>query len=240
MKINIAKTIEEIDFEFINSKIASGKKIRIDIGTSINAPISKYWLDNEDNIFVIGFEPNPNCVFKQNFWNGQYMNICSILDSHPKREDYYHIICGLDNVSEPTKADLFLTTNNTGCSSLLEPIIQNISGCELDGKIPVQIISAKWFLDKLNYKMIEMVKIDAQGKDLDIVSSFDNHIKNVIFLDIEGDSTRYYINAPDSKKILGTLDNLGFQCYHNLIDNYRFINTEVIPPKDYNNKTGEL
>lgn len=240
MKINLAKTISEIDFDFINSKIISGKKIRFDIGTSINAPVSKYWLDNQDNIFVIGFEPNPNCVFKENYWNGQYMNVPSIFNSHPKKQEYYHIICGFDNVEIPTKADLFLTTNNTGCSSLLEPIIENILGCDFDGKIPVELISAEWFLDRIKYDLIEMVKIDAQGKDLDIVKSFKNHLKQVVFLDVEGDSTKFYYNAPNRKKIIETIEALGFKCYDILGENYRFVNTEIDIPSGFNNITGDM
>ena len=240
MKINLAKTISEIDFNLINSKLVLGKKLRLDIGTSINAPVSKYWLDNENNIFVIGFEPNPNCVFKDNYWNGQYMNITSIFKEYSKKEDYYHLICGIDNVEDPTKADLFLTTNNTGCSSLLEPIIENISGCEFDGKIPVELISAKWFLDRINYDLIEMVKIDAQGKDLDIVKSFKNHLKQVVFLDVEGDSTRFYRNAPNEREIINTIEAFGFKCYENLNDNYRFVNSEINIPSEFNNITGDM
>ena len=30
-------------FDFINAKLRQGMKLRIDVGTSINAPVSKWW-----------------------------------------------------------------------------------------------------------------------------------------------------------------------------------------------------
>ena len=35
--------------------------VKIDIGLSYTAPISNKWLVKESDVFVLGFEPNPEC-----------------------------------------------------------------------------------------------------------------------------------------------------------------------------------
>ena len=38
------------------------KRIKLDIGLSYNAPQSNNWLKHDDDVLVIGFEPNPECI----------------------------------------------------------------------------------------------------------------------------------------------------------------------------------
>jgi hypothetical protein len=224
----IAKTFKEIDYDLINSKLNSGVKLRFDIGTSICSPVTKFWLDNcSDKIFVIGFDPNPDCVYKENLWNGSYMNIPNTFKHHPKTDYYYHVIGALDNVDVPTKAKFYRTTYNVGCSSLLKPIIENIQGCTLDDEIDVDLFAAKDILDNINFDYIELVKIDAQGKDLDIVKSFGRHLEKIVYLDVESDSSMYYEGAPNNQKINEDLSFLGFELYHNMHYNLRYKNKSL-------------
>ena len=95
-------------------------------------------------------------------------------------------------------------------------------------------------LDNLNYELIELVKIDAQGKDLDIVKSFKNHIKNVCYLDVEDDSTAQYINAAKHEDIVEYISQNGFKLYTKPDGNLRFVNTTINLPKHYNNLTGDM
>jgi hypothetical protein len=97
----------------------------------------------------------------------------------------------------------------------------------------------KYLLDRIKYDKIEMVKIDAQGKDLDIVKSFKEHLKNVVYLDVEGDTTRQYENAPNNSQIINQILALDFEYYANLGENLRFFNN-VLDTLDYNNNTGDL
>ena len=48
--------------ETINFNIPNINKIKIDIGLSYNVPQSKVWLDHDQNLMVIGFEPNPENI----------------------------------------------------------------------------------------------------------------------------------------------------------------------------------
>ncbi len=233
-------SLAEIDFDFINKKIKETAKFRIDIGTSICSPVTKYWFDNiNENIFVIGIDPNPDCFDASNFWNNQIMNIKSTFENHPKTDNYYHLCCAIDNVEKPIKSKFFRTTVNVGCSSLLKPKIENLIGCELQDIIDVDTLPMSYILDRIEYDKIEMVKIDAQGKDLDIVKSFGKHLNNVIFLDIEGDATRFYENAPNNEQIISQISALEFQHYNNLNENLRFHNMNA-DFKGFNNITGDL
>lgn len=235
-----ANGIQEIDFDFINDKLKSGMKFRIDIGTSICSPVTKYWFDNiQEDIFVIGIDPNPDCYEGNNFWNGKIMNIKSTFQDHPKTNNYYHICCAIDNVKDPIKSKFFRTTLNVGCSSLLKPKIENLFGCKLQDIIEVDTVSMKYLLDKISYDKIELVKTDAQGKDLDIVKSFGNHTKNIIYLDMEGDSTRFYENAPNNQEIINQILALDFSYYTNLGENLRFVNLNC-SSEEFSNVTGDM
>jgi hypothetical protein len=221
----LAKTFKDIDYNLINSKLNSGVKLRFDIGTSICSPVTKFWLDNCSNqVFIIGFDPNPDCVYEDNLWNGSYMNIPNTFKHHLKTDSYYHVISALDNVNIPTKAKFYRTTYNVGCSSLLKPIIENLQGCTLDDEIDVDVVAAKDILDNINFDYIELVKIDAQGKDLDIVKSFGKHIEKVVYLDVESDASMQYEDAPNNEKINKDLNDLGFELYHNMHCNLRYKN----------------
>lgn len=238
----IANSFDEIDFDLINSKLKNGCKLRLDIGTSICSPVTKFWLDNcPEDMFVIGFDPNPDCVYKDNFWDGRYMNIPNTFKTHPRTDSYYHVIGALDNVPEKTKTKFYKTTVNVGCSSLMKPIIQNITGCSLDEVIDVEVFSAADLLKRINIDLIEMVKIDAQGKDLDIVKGFGDFIKKVVFLDVESDSSMYYEGAPNDDKINSEIAKLGFSLYAYSGNNIRYKNNQIeLIPEGFNNITGAL
>jgi hypothetical protein len=237
----LAQTYQEIDYQLINKILKDGAKLRIDIGTSICSPVTKFWLDNiEEDILVLGFDPNPDCVFANNFWNNSYMNILETFKNHPKTNSYYHIIGALDNVPSPQKGIFYRTTVNVGCSSLLKPIIKNLHGCSLDKELEVDIFPMSYILDNIDYSLIELVKIDAQGKDVDIVKSFGRHLKNVIFLDVESDTSSQYENAPNSRIVNEEIVKLGFEMYHNMIDNFRYKTTHKEIPNNFNNISGNM
>ena len=57
--------LKKSGIKFINNKIKIPdwcKRIKIDIGLSENAPQTRVWLENQDDLLVFGFEP-----VKQNY-----------------------------------------------------------------------------------------------------------------------------------------------------------------------------
>jgi hypothetical protein len=237
--MNVA-TINSFQNDIVNSKIRSGKKLRFDIGTSISAPVTRYWFNMMNDIYVIGIEPNPDCYDKPNLWNNRSWNILDEFRNHPQGENYYHIIGACDNVDHVVEKPFYLLNGNVGCSSLLEPNLDNITGCMLDKMINVETFPMSMLLDKLDYDLIELIKIDTQGKDLDIVKSFNKHIKNVCYLDVEDDSTRQYHSAPSRAEMMAYITELNFEYYQYLNGNLRFINKSIDIPKNYNNITGDM
>lgn len=237
MKVSTFKTF---DNQIVNEKIKLGKKLRFDIGTSISAPVTRHWFKHLNDIYVIGIEPNPDCYDKPNVWEGNVWNIKNEFEHHAQGENYYHIIGACDNVNDVCEQPFYLLNGNVGCSSLLEPKIHNIRGCSIDRIINVETFPMYMLLDSINYSNIELVKIDAQGKDLDIVKSFRNHIENVCYLDIEDDATAYYNSAAKHEEIMTYLTSNGFKFYQRYNENLRFINSNINIPKEYNNLTGDM
>lgn len=233
-------TFKTFDSQEINEKIRSGKKLRFDIGTSISAPVTRYWFNHLNDICVIGIEPNPDCYDKPNLWEGRTWNVLNEFNTHPQGENYYHIIGACDDVSDVCYKPFFLLNGNVGCSSLLEPKINNIKGCSIDKVIDVETFPMYMLLNNINYELIELIKIDAQGKDLDIVKSLRNHISKLCFLDIEDDVTVQYKSAARHEEIMKYILENGFKCYERLSGNLRFVNTNISIPSHYNNLTGDM
>lgn len=229
-----------VDYNIINKAIKSGKKLRFDIGTSISAPVSRFWLNNLSDIFIIGVEPNPDCVEKENFWNGETYNIKKMFLNHSQKDCYYHIIGACDNIKEIEKQQFYLISGNVGCSSLLQPKIQNIVGCSIDKIITVDTFSLDLLLENINFDLIELIKVDTQGKDLDIMKGLKNNISKVCYIDLEDDSTNQYHNAASREQIVGFMIDNGFKLYDNIEGNLRFVNLKINIPLDYNNISGDM
>jgi hypothetical protein len=233
-------SFSDFSYEIVNQKIQEGKKIRFDIGTSISAPVTRHWFNHFNDRYVIGIEPNPDCYDQPNSWQGRFWNIKDEFESHPQGDNYYHVIGACDNVDSIVEKSFYLLSGNVGCSSLLEPKIHNIKGCAIDKVIKVETFPLYLMLNQIKYDIIELIKIDAQGKDLDIVKSLRNHLKNICYLDIEDDSTVYYHSAANHKEIMEYMTENGFEFYSRYSDNLRFINKIIDIPKDYNNLSGDM
>jgi hypothetical protein len=226
------------DFKLLNSKLKN-KKLRFDIGTSISAPVTRQWFSNVKNIFVIGIEPNPYCLDGINEWDGKTWNILDVFKENEQKENYYHIIGACDNVDTLRESKFYLLSGNVGCSSLLTPKLQNIPECEIDCEIDVETFSLKMLLDSLVYEHIELIKIDAQGKDLDITKSLGPHLRRVQFLDMEDDCRYQYENASSREEILDFMKTQNFTFYQTFDGNLRFQNN-IILNKDFSNFTGGM
>ena len=93
-------------------------------------------------------------------------------------------------MSVPALASMTSTKNDCGCSSLYEP-----SNFEVAKIIDVPIFTLADFFDIFpfdTHPIIEYIKIDAQGADLDIVKSAGHYLKDrVIYITIEAEDLHY-------------------------------------------------
>jgi hypothetical protein len=121
--------------------------VKLDIGLSYSAPQSNDWLCREPNLFVFGFEPNPdavNCITNKNIQKRH--------ESHgePIKDEFigtrFRLLpVALSNVEKPTNMNFYAMSNDIGTSSLYEPI--DISLGPIKSQIKVPVYSLKHFFE---------------------------------------------------------------------------------------------
>lgn len=203
---------------------SSVSQINIDIGLSVSAPNSALWLNETDDRMVFGFEPSPENILhleQGTFVNPHQMSIA--LNSKVIRQnntdikyfgDRFKLLrCALDDIASPSYTTFYMTdSRNTGCSSLLKPTEKLIYGVKDEVQVPV--ISFYDFLKYLpwdRFPYVEMVKIDAQGKDLDILKSAKEYIDRFVFLHVENSTNGEYEGSHTEEEINEFLENKGYE-----------------------------
>lgn len=171
--------------------------LKLDIGLSYSAPQSQVWLENEPELFVIGFEPNPECVqilsnqmpiVKKNEQHGEPL-------SQKNRSRFFLIPVALGNVNEPSEIDFYQMENDCGTSSIYTPIDHSLGNIKKVIKVP--IFSLKHFFENFHWGInnihhIDYIKIDAQGSDLDILKSAERYLRDrVIYVTAEAECCQY-------------------------------------------------
>lgn len=228
MQNEIQKNDLEIDFDYINQKLKSGLKLRIDVGLSCDMGRSRRWINYIDDVFVLGFEPHPeNCS-----------ELKKVLSSTRGGDRFYLVEAAVDNVEEPTTKEFYafgwdIWPNNPGCSSLHKPIGRFEKSTEVIHQ--VEVISLEYILDNLQYDVVEVLKTDTQGNDLNVIKSLGKHIKNVVFIDSEYDESDDYENANTGEELDNYLKKNNFKKYQTvlqptrnmIVEDVRYVNTLV-------------
>jgi FkbM family methyltransferase len=186
--------------------------IKLDIGLSYSAPISQYWLTHEDDLLVFGFEPNPEAV-------------ASIVQGATKRhkdhgnplekkfigKNFFLIPCAL-GLSSNSTINFFVTENDCGCSSIYSPKYFDVKQI-----IDVPIFALSDFFDVFpfdTHPVIEYIKIDAQGSDLDIVKSAGSYLaERVIYITLEAENAQYENTVNSCQDIENYMQSIGFVRY---------------------------
>jgi hypothetical protein len=171
------------------------KSVKFDIGTSYGANQSQVWLSHDPDVFVFGFEPNPDCIDVIRAGNIQIQQ-----PFHPPAiaQEYLDtrfclVPVALDNVDQPKEMDFYKMRNDCGTSSLHNPIDSFIGPVKEVVKVPVY--SLKQVFDVFpwdRFEYIEYIKIDAQGSDYDILVSAGDYLKErVVFITAEPEMYQY-------------------------------------------------
>jgi FkbM family methyltransferase len=214
------------------------KRIKLDVGLSYGAPFSNMWLDKEKDLFVFGFEPNPDCL--------EILNAGNIVNQqpfHPESikneylEKYINIIpVALSNVETPTTMNFYSMLNDCGTSSLHQPIDPFIGPPKKMVQVPVY--SLKHFFDVFpwdRFEYIEYIKIDAQGSDFDIIKSAGDYLKDrVVYITAEPEMWQYANCTHNSQENMRDyLETQGFvQIGHPNVADPTFINKKYYHLKD--------
>ena len=174
--------------------------VKLDIGLSYGANQSSNWLDNENDLMVFGFEPNPeayNCLMKGNIQlrHPSHKNAGEPLNKTHIDSGRMHIFnVALSNVDIVEEMNFFVNSKDCGTSSLYSHD-QNYLG-PIEKIIKVPVYSLKMFFDEFNWeqiKYIDYIKIDAQGSDLDILKGAGDYLsERVVYVTAEPDGNQYF------------------------------------------------
>jgi len=226
------------------------KKVKLDIGLSINAPHSCQWLKQEpDDLLVFGFEPNPESVssikdinyFKNNTVKKnkeliKYIEPVQYLNEHSLIGEKLLIAqCALGLESKNTT--LYVTNVDPGCSSTYK-LSQNFMKIRpVEKEINVEQYRLDDFFKIFPFQQIpyiDYIKIDAQGADLDIIKSGGEYIKKyVVYVTLEPENNEYLNTENSFSLIKNYMESINFiSINHNNTKDPTFINSKFLHLKD--------
>jgi len=186
------------------------KKVKLDVGLSINAPHAEVWIENEEDLLVIGFEPSSLChdsftnhneEMSLKYPNYTFVNPNKIFNS------FYPLKCALSN-GEPRHQTFYTTGNDLGCSSLYEPTYFPIIQTE-----EVSVINLKEFFDLFPWEQIsyiDQLKIDTQGSDYEVLLGAGDYLNNVVYITLENSTHNQYKKEDDYHKFDSYLKQFNF------------------------------
>jgi FkbM family methyltransferase len=198
------------------------KRVKIDIGLSDGAPQSAKWLEQENDLMVFGFEPNSNnCLSikkRDSLWS------TTIHPNHINKK-FFLIECALANVKEMKLSKFYNTSNDPGCSSLLEP-----KEFEVGTVSEVQTWSLNHFFEYFPFNKIpfvDFIKTDCQGSDIDVIRGCSQYMNRVAIFTCEADDTRYHQSFNTMEEIKKEFTKFGFVLYKNYMKNL----SKIIGPR---------
>ena len=162
------------------------KRVKIDVGLSDGAPQSAKWLEQEHDLLVFGFEPNHH-----NIANIKNRNSNWSVTINPNKigHSFYLIECALSNVAQMELIPFYYTSNDPGCSSLLEP-----NEFLVGEVVNVETWSLNHFFKYFPFHQIpyvDFVKTDCQGVDIQVIEGCSNFLDKIAIFTCEADDTRY-------------------------------------------------
>lgn len=189
------------------------KHIKLDIGLSYNAPHSQKWLSEEKDLIVFGFEPNPDSItsikngaIKRNIAHGDPLN------KEYVGKSFFLVPCAL---SDAEGMFLFHCTAqcdrcDTGSSSLYKP-----SNFPIEKMIHVPVFRLDSFFKLFPFEshpIIDYIKIDAQGADLDIVKGAGAYLANhVAVVTMESENSQYQGTVNSKESMMEYMKSVGFE-----------------------------
>jgi len=181
------------------------QRVKIDVGLSDGAPQSAQWLEQEKDLLVFGFEPNhhniANIKARTSDWS-------VTLNPNKINTSFYLIECALSNVSEMALTPFYYTSNDPGCSSLLEP-----NEFPVGEIVNVQTWSLNHFLKYFPFHRIpyiDFIKTDCQGVDIQVIEGCSKFLDKVAVFTCEADDTRYKGSKNTSAAISKLFEKYGF------------------------------
>jgi FkbM family methyltransferase len=108
-------------------------------------------------------------------------------------------------------ADFWQLEQNTGASSLLEPIADIPASNNVSNKIEVECKRLDNFISSLGIKSVDCLWIDTQGTELSVLKSLGKYLDDVLFIHTEASPIPYYKNQSTKDEIENFLSLNGFE-----------------------------
>ncbi|NDE63141.1 MAG: hypothetical protein EB053_02170 [Chlamydiae bacterium] len=210
-----------------------------DIGLSYNAPQSQVWLELYPDAIIIAFEPassNYQSMLSNKHTIPSWMGKKKIAPNHPMRTSprlaqqfkkrFFPLQIALGN-SDNHHTLFYETIVDPGCSSIYQP-------AEFEHfTYTVPMIKLERFLDAFpfqSYSIIDYIKIDAQGADLDILKGMGNYLRDrVICVTAEPENNRYRGTNNSIEQIIAYMTQQGFRKIKNSnVEDPTFVNSKYL------------
>jgi len=245
-KIGLDKHLDKERGHIIQT-LRTSKKICIDIGLSEVAPNSAIWLLNDPDRCVIGIEPleynwerlegkhDYNKKDPSTGWPGIRINTNTVIINGEKYCDisnrFFDIRCAIDNVVSPQQKE-FYHMMEEGSSSLLKP--SSTHGSNIKKIETVQCVNLKSILELIDwekFKVVEHLKVDCEGHDLEVIKSAQDYIEKIIFVTFEMSQHNqgHWKNHYNYEDAMHYMINRGFQQIRYDGGNINFFNTRFDP-----------
>lgn len=185
------------------------KRVKIDVGTSINAPNSEEWINKDSDLCVFAFEPN---IFNIEHLSSGVKIWPIHLEPKKINNSFFCTHCALsDFISENEK--FYCTDNDAGTSSLFTPVDSRIQVKKITD---VSVITLESFFNYFPWETIpyiEQIKIDAQSSDFKIIKGIGNYLsEKIVYLDVETTTNGQYLNNETPMELKKYLESNGFIC----------------------------
>ena len=181
----------------------SSPQIIFDIGANIGAA-SFYFAENYPKATIFAFEPcsTINSILKKNLEYFQNIFIVKKAISNKNIE----------------KTKLYIDTNNYDGSSLFDEFFLT-NDLDKDNYEMVETINCDFFCKKNKIKKIDILKIDAEGSEINIIESLSDYLINISII---------YIECHSKKNLKSIRDTLAktHLCIKNF-DKKKFINESI-------------
>jgi FkbM family methyltransferase len=181
------------------------RRIKLDVGLSVNAPHSQVWLEKDSDLFVIGFEP-----LRENIRSIMEGTSNWPINLNPEfiGKRMWIIPCALGNISG-SQSKIYITAKDPGCSSLLMP-----RTFEVKDVLSTQIWKLSDFLEFIpwnQFNFVEHLKIDVQGMDFEVLKGAEEYLNRILFITLEVDTDEYTNTTNDLDSISNWLKAYGFK-----------------------------
>ena len=195
--------------------------IKIDVGLSFTAPHAINWLKENNNLFVIGFEPliENIDILKKTLEKKENFDI---------KKRFLIVSCALADSSG--EKDIFVT-GDKGLASLLPPKHYSIESMRT---IKTETLDNFMNLVNLrNFKKIDYLKTDCQGFDLQVLKGGRNTLKNTVIVTCEADSNHYEGSANTSVMLENFFKQIGFEYINKIPVKSKLIRKLIAPIFNY-------